>query len=167
MANRAVSAGYSGFQILLHWLIAGMVLFLLIFGESMKEFMDAVREGTLPDAGDQLLADAHYWVGLAILALATLRVVLRVKQGRPLHDGKDRSPAEWVAAAMHLLFYVLLFVVPATGLLAYYVGDEFGGIHKIGKPVFIVTILVHALAALVHQFWMKDGTLKRMIVPVR
>jgi cytochrome b561 len=35
------------------------------------------------------------------------------------------------------------------------------------KPVFIVTIAVHAAAALVHQFWMKDGTLARMIIPAR
>jgi cytochrome b561 len=167
MADRAAPAGYSGLQIALHWLIAGMVVFLVLFGESMKEFMDASREGTPPGAGDSILADAHYWVGLAVLALAAVRVALRAKQGRLARRAGEGSLAERVATAMHVLFYVLLFVVPATGLLAYYVSGGFGEIHEIGKPVFIVTILVHAAAALVHQFWMKDGTLKRMIVPAR
>jgi len=165
MADRAASAGYSGLQIALHWLIAGMVIFLLLFGESMKEFMEAVREGTPPGAADRVLADLHYWIGLAVLALAALRVALRAKQGPVPRDAGKRPLSELVASAMHLLFYVLLFVVPVTGLLAYYVGGGFGEIHEIGKPVFIVTILVHAAAALVHQFWMKDGLLMRMFVP--
>ncbi len=160
-------AGYSSLQIIIHWLIAGMVIFLLVFGESMKEFMEAAREGTSVDPADRFLADMHYWIGLAILGFAALRVAVRAGQSVPPHDGGEHSLAERIAAAMHVFFYVLLFVVPITGLLAYYVGGAFGGIHEIGKPVFIVTILVHAAAALVHQFWMKDGTLKRMIVPAR
>ncbi len=160
-------AGYSSLQIVIHWLIAGMVIFLLVVGESMKEFMEAVREGTPADPADVFLADMHYWVGLAILGLAMFRVVLRARQGVPQRGGETPSLAGRIAAAMHVFFYVLLFVVPITGLLAYYVGGVFGGIHEIGKPVFIVTILIHAASALVHEFWMKDGTLKRMIVPAR
>ena len=144
-----------------------MVLFLLVFGESMKDSMRATREGNSLGAGDELLADAHYWVGLAVLALAVLRVLLRLKQGRPAPVERGSSFVFRIAAAMHLLFYVLLIVVPATGLLAFYVSSDFGEIHEIGKPVFIVLILAHAVAALLHQFWMKDGTLRRMLVPGR
>jgi cytochrome b561 len=35
------------------------------------------------------------------------------------------------------------------------------------KPAFIILIAIHALAALYHQFWLKDGTLKRMLAPGR
>ena len=165
--KRVMPAGYSSLQILLHWLIAAMVLFLLVFGESMKDSMRATREGNSLGAGDELLADAHYWVGLAVLALAVLRVLLRLKQGRSAPAEGGSPLASRIAATMHLLFYVLLIVVPATGLLAFYVSSDFGEIHEIGKPVFIVLILAHAVAALLHQFWMKDGTLRRMLVPGR
>ena len=165
--KRLMPAGYSSLQILLHWLIAAMVLFLLVFGESMKEFMRAARQGNSLGAEDQFLADAHYWIGLAVLALAAFRVILRLKQGHPTSAEGGRSFSSRVAAAMHLLFYVLLLAVPATGLLAFYVSNDFGEIHEIGKPVFIVLILTHAAAALLHQFWMKDGTLTRMLVPAR
>jgi cytochrome b561 len=160
-------AGYSGLQIVLHWLIAGLIVFLLVFGESMKEFMEAAEHGTSLDAGERFLADSHYWVGLAVLLLASFRVGLRLTQGRPAAGDQRPSLAERIAGAMHVLFYFLLFAVPATGLLVYYVSEDFGEIHEMAKPVFIVTIAVHAAAALVHQFWMKDGTLARMIIPAR
>ncbi|MCC2689451.1 MAG: cytochrome b562, partial [Rhizobiaceae bacterium] len=67
-------AGYSGLQIVLHWLIAGLIVFLLVFGESMKEFMEAAEHGTSLDTGERFLADSHYWVGLAVLLLASFRV---------------------------------------------------------------------------------------------
>jgi cytochrome b561 len=51
-----------------------------------------------------------------------------------------------------------------TGLLGYYLGDPWGELHTLGKPVFIVLIAVHAAAALFHQFWIRDNTLRRMLV---
>lgn len=56
-------------------------------------------------------------------------------------------------------------MVPVSGLVTLYVNDEIGDIHSLSKPVFIVLILVHAAAALYHQFVVKDGTLRRMLVP--
>ncbi len=73
--------GYSGLQILLHWVIAALVLFQLIFGESMAEVKDALEEGLVPDPAEQTMADAHYWVGIAILVLVGLRIILRLVQG--------------------------------------------------------------------------------------
>jgi cytochrome b561 len=40
-----------------------------------------------------------------------------------------------------------------------------GDIHALAKPVFIVLISIHAAAALFHQLWLRDGTLKRMLLP--
>jgi cytochrome b561 len=73
----------------------------------------------------------------------------------------------YAAKASHWLFYILLVAVPATGLLAIYVSDEFGDIHKLAKPAFIALIALHAVAALFHQFVLKDGTLKRMLLPAK
>lgn len=158
--------GYSALQILLHWLVAALVLFQLIFGESMTTVVDAAEEGTAVSPFDQTIATAHYWVGISILALVIIRLAVRLAQGAPEAVG----PANWTtlaAKAVHAVFYLLLVAVPVTGLLTTYVSDEFGDIHALAKPAFIVLIAAHAGAALFHHFFLKDGTLKRMLVPAR
>ncbi|WP_374381552.1 cytochrome b [Dongia sp.] len=155
--------GYSGLQILLHWLIAALVLFQLIFGESMGEVKDALEQGLVPDPAEQTMADAHYWVGIAILVLVALRIIVRVAQGAPAPIGS--GPQLLVAKAIHGIFYLLLIAVPVTGLLAVYVNEEIGEVHEIGKPLFIAFIVLHALGALFHHFKLKDETLRRMFVP--
>ncbi len=157
-------AGYSGLQIALHWAIALLVLFQLVFGESMVAVVEAMEEGTTAASGDQLLSTLHYWSGLAILGLVVLRAALRWRLGAPAPVGITPLAAT-LARATHMLFYALLMIVPVTGLLGWYYGDPFGEWHTYAKPVFIVLILVHAGAALYHQFVRKDGTLNRMLSP--
>lgn len=157
--------GYSGLQILLHWLIAALVLFQLVFGESMVSVVDALEEGRIPDPTDKALAGAHYWIGISVLVLVVLRIVVRLVQGAPAPAGLG-----WQAVAsklVHGIFYLLLIAVPATGLMALYVSDAFGDIHAIGKPLFIAFIVLHAFGALYHQFRLRDGTLRRMFLPAR
>lgn len=157
--------GYSGLQILLHWLIATLVLFQLIFGESMVSVVDALEEGKTPDPTDQVLATAHYWVGISVLVLVGLRILVRLVQGAPAPVGEGWRAV--VAKLVHGIFYLLLIAVPTTGLMAVYVSDSFGDIHAIGKPIFIAFIVLHALGALYHQFGLRDGALRRMFVPAR
>ena len=110
------------------------------------------------------MASLHYWVGIAVLVLAGVRLAVRLVQGAPPTVGL--SPlAVRAAHVAHSLFYLLLILVPVTGLLGYYFGDPWGDLHTLGKPAFIMLIAVHASAALFHQFWVKDGTLRRMFVP--
>jgi cytochrome b561 len=155
---------YSLLQISLHWLIAALVLFQLLFGESMTEFVEAREDGGVAAASDASLASLHYYFGIAILALVALRLVVRLVQGAP--PVLDLGPLlELAAKATHWLFYALLVFVPVTGLLGYYVDGPFGDIHGWAKPVFIVLIALHAAAALYHQFWRKDGLLTRMLRP--
>ena len=159
--------GYSGLQIGLHWAIAALVFFQLAFGESMTEFVEATDEGNAISSNDLFFSGAHYWAGIAILALVLIRLSLRIWQGAPAKTQESSPWMGYTATAMHWLFYVLLFAVPLSGLLAVYVSEEIGEIHALAKPVFIVLILAHAGAALFHQFVMKDGTLRQMLVPRR
>jgi len=161
---RQIREGYSSFQILLHWLVAGLVLFQLLFGESMTTVVDAQEEAGAVSGLDQSLGSAHYWVGIAILILVALRLALRLSNGAP----PIASGPTWmqVAAKMsHVLFYVLLLATPIVGLLAFYVGDPWGDIHSLNKPIFIILIAVHAIAAMIHHFALKDETMRRMISP--
>lgn len=163
MAKGNVS-GYSAIQIALHWLIVAAVLFQIIFGESMTNVVDALEEGNAPSAGDLQLSSAHFWVGIAILVLLVIRLAMRVSLGAPEVIGEP-GLATLAASAMHWFFYALLVIVPVTGLLAKYVGDPWGDIHTIGKPIFIILIVLHAAAALYHHFMLKDETLVRMLKP--
>ena len=157
--------GYSPIQIVLHWTIAALVIFQLVFGESMAEAIEAAEEGETLSASDQTMASAHYWVGIAILALVALRLLVRVRTGAPAAIGEGILTK--LGAGMHHLFYLLLLLVPVTGLMGFYLGDPWGEIHELSKPVFIVLIGLHAAAALFHAFVLRDGTLKRMLRPVR
>lgn len=156
--------GFSGLQIFLHWTIAALVFFQLAFGESMIAVVDAAEEGAVPSDLDRLLGQLHYWAGLAILALVAVRIGVRLRQGAPIPSAGSSLFGK-LAHLSHALFYALLVAVPVTGLLGYYLGDPWGELHAWGKPVFIVLIAVHAAAALFHQFWIKDNTLRRMLVP--
>jgi len=158
--------GYSALQIVLHWTIAALVILQLLFGESMTTVIDASEEGTKVSAQDQFLGSAHYWVGLAVLGLVLIRLLLRVTSGVPQAAGA-RGWMSTAASAMHWAFYALLVAMPVTGLLTYFDIADLGELHAIGKPVFIVFILVHAAAALLHAIVLRDGTLRRMIAPAR
>lgn len=158
--------GYAPIQIGLHWCIATLVIFQLVFGESMVAATEAAEEGEQIGAADAILATAHYWVGLSILALVILRLGVRLRMGAPVLAETNRTLA-FLAKAVHWAFYALLIVVPVTGLLAVYANPEVGEIHQLAKPVFIVLIAVHATAAIFHQFILRDGTLKRMLVPAK
>jgi len=161
----AFRSGYSALQILLHWLIALLVLFQLVFGDSMSRFLHREHRGMPIDASVRSWAGYHYWVGLAILALVLLRLLLRLTRNVPEPGASGPHWMKRAASASHALFYVLLLAMPVLGLLGYYIGDPYGDIHSWGKPLLIILISIHAAAALFHQFWLKDGTLRRMLVP--
>jgi len=157
------SSGYTKSQILLHWLIAALVLFQLIFGESIAETIEAVEKGTIASPFDRFFGDMHYWAGLAILALVAIRLWLRAITGAPPPQGNGWISV--VAKFSHAIFYAVLVLMPVSGLLAFYVGDPYGEIHELGKPILFVLIALHACAAFYHQYWLKDGSLRRIFIP--
>jgi cytochrome b561 len=158
-------SGYSVSQVALHWIIALLVLFQLLFGDSMSHFLHLKHRGMAIDASVRSWAGYHYWVGWTILALVLLRLLLRLVRRVPEPAAGGPHWMKRAAVASHALFYVILLAMPVLGLLGYYIGDPYGDIHSWGKPLLIILICVHAAAALVHQFWLKDGTLRRMLVP--
>jgi len=162
MRTQAAS-GYTGLQITLHWVIVALVILELIFGESIGEVIEAGERGAVPPSFDQIFADTHYWVGIAILALMALRLWMSASQST-----SPTAQHGWMRHAAKLsplAFYVVLVLMPITGLLAYHIGDPFGEIHELGKPALIFLIALHVGAAFYHQFWLKDGALRRIFVP--
>lgn len=159
--SRTKPASYSTLHIFLHWLIAALIFFQLIFGESIKDYGRALRDGT-PDAMTAFMGNAHIWVGIAILVLSLVRLAIAFTYGvpAPIPGAKLQLVA---AKAVHGLLYLLMIAVPVTGLVAWFGGIHTAGeIHEFGKPAFIILIVLHVAGALYHQFVLKDRTLSRM-----
>ncbi|MHC5652615.1 cytochrome b [Stappia sp. ICDLI1TA098] len=162
--SRATPPSYSPAQIGLHWLIAALVIFQLVFGESIKDYGHVLRDGKTPETLVWLMGNLHIWVGVAVLVLALARLGLRVARGAP--PAPDALHPHLVTAmkSVYVLFYVLLIGAPLTGLAAWYLGIHISGeIHETLKPVFIVLISLHVLAALWHRFVLKDDVMARML----
>jgi cytochrome b561 len=156
--------GYSVLQVSLHWVIVLLVLFQLLFGESMTHYVDALEEGGSPDAALAQGGHLHLYLGLAILALAVLRLALRFVVGVPAPVPGRRLQVK-AGEALHWLFYVLLFAMPVSGLFAYNEVIDVGELHAAGQALFWLCIVLHVAAALYHHFLLRDSTLMRMLKP--
>lgn len=156
--------GYSSAQIRLHWLIAALIVFQLIFGEDMGAVWRSFE--TTGSATLGAWGWAHVVVGIAVLALAIWRLELRWARGVPDAPAGDSARQAKVASAVHWLLYALMVIAPLSGIIAWYGGVAAAAeFHEILKPVFIVLIAGHFVAALYHHFWLKDGLLNRMRTP--
>ena len=156
--------GYSGTQILLHWGIGLMIIFQLIFGEAMGTAWRSVENGTVPVMGTMVWA--HILVGGAVLALVVWRLALRLTRGVPPPPATEAKPLQLAAHVAHWALYALMVLFPVTGLAAWFGGvAQLAEVHQMMKPVIIILIALHLVAALWHQFWVKDNLLARMKTP--
>ena len=154
--------GYSRTQISLHWLIAALILFQLVFGEEIGSAFDAMLESGV--ASYDLAAVTHIVAGVAVLVFGLWRLALRFGRGVPAAPAGESAIQGLLAKATHGILYVLMLVVPAVGLFAWFGGsEEAGDLHSIAKPAFIILVALHVLGALYHQFVLKDGLLRRMM----
>src|SRR6478736_5039967 len=142
----ATRSGYSGAQIGLHWLIAALVVFQLLFGDDMTHVIRATARGAVVAPSAAFWADIHYYVGIAVLALVLIRLLVRFVWGAP--EPLQQGFMGKAAALSHWAFYIVLIAAPIFGLLAYYIGQPFGDLHELCKPALIILIGLHAAAAL-------------------
>lgn len=157
--------GYSFTQIRLHWIVAALVVFQLIFGEDMTDAWRTLQRGGEVSAGTMVWT--HILAGIAVLALALWRLPLRLTRGVPEAPVGEGALMKLAGAAGHWGLYALMIAAPVSGLLAWYGGiASMGEIHEITKPLLIIVIALHVLAALFHQFVLKDGLVARMRKPL-
>ena len=155
-------AGYSGFQIALHWATAIAVVATWFLSDGMGRLLDARLEG-----GASTTWPWHVILGLTVLALVVIRLVTRAMQGAP--DPAESGPhwMQTVGKWTHILLYVLLIAVPLGGIAMWFLGIEGAGeVHELGGNAILILAGIHAAAGLYHHYVLKDGTLKRMLHPV-
>ena len=162
----------------LHWLIAVLMVFLLVFGEDLID----------QENGIQLGPTLHVSLGIAILALTVVRLAWRMVNPPPAYPAGMAWWEKLAAKITHLLFYVLLIVIPISGWLAIpgFLEDEYIGenlsifglfplliapnidpsmddVHELTSNITIVLLLMHVLAALKHHFINRDDVLRRIL----
>lgn len=155
---------YSIPQRLIHWLMAGLILFNLLFAEAMEELSEAVEEGQTPTPDMIASANIHAYVGITVLCLGAIRVILRLTHGAPEAPAAEPPIGRLAAKVAHVAFYALFFVMPLSGIGKYYFGNDTAGFLHGGplKLLMWILIVVHILAVLVHQFYWKTAVASRM-----
>lgn len=159
--------------ILMHWLQAALVLWLLWLGWTMVD---------LPKGAERSAAyGLHKSLGLCALVLTVLRATWRWRHPGPAPLVAGREAV--LAAAAHRVIYGLLFMVPLAGYLASsftpyamkFFGFELPAIgwpdaalngtfkllHKVGGWALAGVVGLHMMAAVRHGL-RRDGTLSRM-----
>ncbi|MEZ5779200.1 MAG: cytochrome b/b6 domain-containing protein [Paracoccaceae bacterium] len=156
--------GYSKAQILLHWAIVLLLIVSYVSSDGMKDAWRAFNKGSEDYAN--IGAAIHVRIGIAVLVLALLRLMLRFGRGAPAAPDGGHPVAELVAKITHLGLYLLIVLIPAAGLAAWFggIGDA-GEVHEALFNVLVVLVALHVAAALFHQFVLKDGLMERMRRP--
>ncbi len=165
---------YGSMAVSLHWLSAILVLVLIVLGFRAADTVDPVAKATF--------LRLHLPIGIAVLVLTALRIVWWWRFDRK-PDPIAGSPhwQERAARAVHILFYVVLLGMIASGIGMMVLSGAgpviFGGQgaalpdfskysprapHGIGAWLLIALVVLHVGAALYHQFGRRDGLLRRM-----
>lgn len=172
MALKGSSTKYGALAVGFHWLSALLIIGALIGGLVLEDLRD-------PAAKLQMLS-MHAPVGLAIGVLTILRALWMLADTRPA-ELPAPAPQRTAARAVHGLLLVGALVMVGSGMAMMMMtgaGDiVFGGapgplprfdgilpraVHGIMAKAMIALVVLHVVAALYHQFVMKDGILARM-----
>lgn len=154
---------FSTAQVSLHWLTAFAVLAqFLNDGAIGAAFRATMRKAAEIPGG--WLVTAHVVGGIAILAFTLWRIGLRIVHGAPAAPASEPRPLRLVAAATHGLLYLLLLLLPLTGLAAWF-GEirAAGGLHALLTTALLVLVGLHVAGALYQQLVLRSDVLARML----
>lgn len=150
---------YNTAQIVLHWAIAALIIFNYFVSEGMgRAFRQHLNDS---NTGYNLVSSLHVYVGLAIIALVVIRIIVRLVSRK--NKKNSQNLLDRISHITHEALYLLMFLVPIFGATAWYLGIHFmGDVHEIAMNIMMTLVLLHAAAALFHQYVLKDRTLMKM-----
>ena len=172
--DTAPAQRYDRASILMHWATAATVALLWVIGQTIDDFPRG-----LPRTGART---AHILLGAALAVLIVVRLFWRLNGGRKLATAA-RGLLGTVERLGHGLLYLLLLATVGLGVAnAWIRGDTLLGLFKIpsiapgnkalrgmvedlhgtAANVILIAAGLHAIAALVHHYALKDGVLSRM-----
>lgn len=162
----------------LHWLVVGGITAQFVWAWRIDQ-TDSIR-------AEFALVNQHKSIGMTVLALVVLRLAWRAFNRPPPFPSSMSAREKFTATSAHWLLYALILLMPLSGWMytsAAGFGAEFFGLVDIPglvgqserlEKVFgqmhewlaigiLVLVSIHVLAALRHQFVLKDGLLRRML----
>lgn len=178
MTEKTWQQRYAPISIVLHW-----AMFLLITGayacillrENFERGSD-LREG---------LKTWHFMLGLTILLLVIVRIVARILTAKPPITPQPPAWQMHLSKGVHWGLYAFMVVMPLLGwtilsaegeIIPFYglelfplvnpskaLAEQVQEVHETIGTIGYYLIGLHAAAALVHHYFFKDDTLKRML----
>lgn len=169
---------YGRLSIGLHWLMLALLVAVYAFIE---------LRGLFPKGSDprEAMKAVHFMLGLAVLALASVRLAVRFGTTTPRIEP---DPSRWqkvLAACMHAVLYLFMIGLPLVGWLLLsakgkpipFFGLELPALiapdkdlagrlkelHEVVATAGYFLIGLHAAAALFHHYLARDNTLQRML----
>ena len=172
MPNRP--ARYDTVSKWLHWCAAGLLIGGFLVAENTSHrFAEAAGYGI------------HVSTGLALLGVTALRIYWRLTHAAPAYPASMKSAEKWAASSVKVLFYMLMVLIPLSGLAAHAVefrgqGAVFGvvplpaipdwlvppdaeEIHELASHLWLPLLAIHVIAAVWHHFVRRDDVLTRML----
>ncbi|SFN51749.1 cytochrome b561 [Izhakiella capsodis] len=165
-------------QITLHWL----VFILIAIAYATIELRGYADRGTTLRAA---MISTHFGCGAAVLMLMSCRILLRLKHPSPAIIPPPPAWQVWLAKLMHWLIYLIFIALPVLGLISRYLRGTHWALFGIAMPTAVPgdgdiagdlidwhetlasagywLIGLHAAAALLHHYFIKDNTLRRMM----
>ena len=178
MQWRNTASRYGYVATTLHWVIVAGIIAQYFLAEAAED-----REHE--PAGIFAAAGLHNSIGIAILALAALRVLWRLVEVPPSRPETMKSYERVLARVTHIAFYLLLFALPLTGWalatadqqtvsffglfdlpqlrLGTLTEDQLEEVHEVLFNVLLGLAALHIAAALKHHFLDRDGVLRSML----
>ena len=171
--SRGLTSRYQPALVAVHWMLALMIIGLLCLGF----FVLANMPNSDPKKLDILVW--HMAGGMFVFVLMILRVIIRRWSARPATAVTGSPLLDRVASMVHYGFYVIVFLMIATGWTTGWLisgafqphgdplPDSFAVFptfraHAALATLLAILIVVHIAAALYHQFVLKDGLFRRM-----
>jgi cytochrome b561 len=179
MQFRNSTQSYGAVPKFLHWATVALVIAAWLLGT----FGDELPRGAARSTG--LLI--HIFSGLGVFVLLVLRLLWRlIDRPPPPEITPFGNLVEFLAKLAHVALYLLLAATPIIGMLLQFArGDALPvfGVTEIASPwvpdrgfarslkevhetlsnILIVLASFHALAAMLHHWFLRDQTLERML----
>lgn len=182
-------ARYSTVAIILHWLIAALLVWVVLLGWEASDLQGSAKVAPL---------QLHKPLGITILLLTLFRLGWRLTHRPPAISPHLKPWERRLASVAHWGFYIILLALPLTGwamvsaskLITVFPIDMFGlfnwpalsfltslpadqmkathealenAHHLMAKLIVYGLVPLHVLGALKHQFIDKDNEMARMI----
>jgi cytochrome b561 len=165
---------YSKRTAIIHW-----VIFLLVIAAFFLGHFLADSENT---AQKLSLLPVHFLIGDTVLVLILVRIYFRKKDGEPA-PANANPLLNKVAAVTHMLMNLTLIAVAISGVVTVAASgviealkksdpslipdfEKVGAreIHEIFVAVMVLLVVFHVVAALYHQFVVKDNLIQRIMI---